>query len=136
MMMRYWGMPVEDAFGNKVTEPLSQGEIDELVSYIRDIYQKKVEEQTDNQSGIDTASLMSEAVAEMKINTQSTKAAAETVGGMDLRKFNGLPSELQTAVQRGAASGVSGIRVQMDGATVGRLVAPTVSAWIGERSQG
>ena len=135
MMMRYWGMPVEDAFGNKVTEPLSQGEINELVSYIRDIYQKKVEEQTDNQSGIDTASLMSEAVAEMKINTQSTKAAAETVGGMDLRKFNGLPSELQAAVQRGAASGVSGIRVQMDGATVGRLVAPTVSAWIGERSQ-
>ena len=135
MMMRYWGMPVEDAFGNKVTEPLSQGEIDELVTYIRDIYQKKVEEQTQNQDNMDTATLMSDAVAEMKVNTQSTKTASETVAGMDIKKFNGLPAELQTAAQRGTAAGVSGIRVYLDGATVGRLVAPYVNASFGAMAQ-
>lgn len=135
MMMRYWGMPVEDAYGNKVTEPLSQGEIDELVAYIRDIYQKKVEEQTQNQDNMDTATLMSDAVAEMKVNTQSTKTASETVAGMDIKKFNGLPAELQTAAQRGTAAGVSGIRVYLDGATVGRLVAPYVNASFGAMAQ-
>ena len=135
MMMRYWGMPVEDAYGNKVTEPLSQGEIDELVTYIRDIYQKKVEEQTQNQENMDTATLMSDAVAEMKVNTQSTKTASETVAGMDIKKFNGLPAELQTAAQRGTAAGVSGIRVYLDGATVGRLVAPYVNASFGSLAQ-
>ena len=135
MMMRYWGMPVEDAYGNKVTEPLSQGEIDELVTYIRDIYQKKVEEQTQNQDNMDTATLMSDAVAEMKVNTQSTKTASETVAGMDIKKFNGLPAELQTAAQRGTAAGVSGIRVYLDGATVGRLVAPYVNASFGAMAQ-
>ena len=43
MMMRYWGMPVEDAYGNKVTEPLSQGEIDELVAYEIEQARKRAE---------------------------------------------------------------------------------------------
>ena len=134
MMMRYWGLPVEDAFGNQVTEPLSQGEIDELVTYIRDIYQQKVQEQLDNRSGMDTGTLMNDAVAEMKTNTDSTKAAADVVSGMDLKKFNGLPAELQLAAMKGTADGVSGIRVYLDGATVGRLVAPYVNQALGQQA--
>ena len=38
---------------------------------------------------------------------------------------------MQSAVASGAASGVSGIKVTLDGTTVGRLVAPVVSEIIG-----
>ena len=48
----------------------------------------------------------------------------------DLSGFRSLPGQMRAAVASGAATGVSGIRVQMDGATVGRLVAPYVSAII------
>lgn len=53
------------------------------------------------------------------------------ITGADLRNFNGLPAAIQTAVASGASSGVSGIKVTLDGATVGRLVAPYVSEIIG-----
>ena len=45
----------------------------------------------------------------------------------DLANFNSLPGQIQKATKEGAAAGVSGIKVTMDGATVGRLVAPYVS---------
>ena len=45
----------------------------------------------------------------------------------DLQGFQSLPASLQTAVQNGASAGVSGIKVVLDGSTVGRLVAPYVS---------
>lgn len=45
----------------------------------------------------------------------------------DLQGFRGLPSQLQIAVQKGAASGVSGLRVEIDGQTAGRILAPYVS---------
>ena len=48
----------------------------------------------------------------------------------DLQGFRGLPANIQTAVQKGAAAGVSGIKVNLDGRTVGELVAPYVSAAI------
>lgn len=93
---------------------------------------------TDNedQSYLNNNDLFSDAVAQLKMNVESGKAVAEKVAGADIKRFNSLPTEIQAAAQRGTAAGVSGIRVQMDGATVGRLVAPTVSAWIGERAQG
>ena len=53
------------------------------------------------------------------------------ITGADLRNFNGLPALMQSAVASGAASGVSGIKVTLDGTTVGRLVAPVVSEIIG-----
>lgn len=92
---------------------------------------------TDNedQSYLNNNDLFSDAVAQLKMNVESGKAVAEKVAGADIKRFNSLPTEIQAAAQRGTAAGVSGIRVQMDGATVGRLVAPTVSAWIGERAQ-
>ena len=48
----------------------------------------------------------------------------------DLQNFRSLPGEMVRAVKEGAANGVSGIRVFMDGTVVGRLVAPTVSRYI------
>ena len=49
------------------------------------------------------------------------------VTSSDLQSFRSLPASMQTAVQNGAASGVSGIKVTLDGYTVGTLVAPYVS---------
>lgn len=54
----------------------------------------------------------------------------ETVTSSDLQGFRSLPGLLQAAVQSGAASGVSGISVSLDGYSVGRLVAPYVSQYI------
>ena len=51
----------------------------------------------------------------------------EGITSGDLANFNSLPAQLQKAAQAGTAAGVSGIRVYMDGASVGRLVAPYVS---------
>ena len=48
----------------------------------------------------------------------------------DLQNFQKLPSGMQRAVEAGARAGVSGIRVDLDGASVGRLVAPYVSEYI------
>ena len=75
--------------------------------------------------------LLNDAVAQLKTNVESGKTVAQTVAGMDIKKFNGLPAELQVAAQRGTAAGVSGIRVYLDGASVGRLVAPYVNAALG-----
>ena len=48
----------------------------------------------------------------------------------DLNNMNNTLSGLGRAVQIGAANGVSGIRVYMDGQAVGRLVTPYVSEYI------
>lgn len=45
----------------------------------------------------------------------------------DLSSFRGLPAEMSKAVASGAAAGVSGITVNLDGQKVGILVAPYVS---------
>lgn len=82
-------------------------------------------------SFLNNEDLLSDAVAQMKTNTESGKTVAEKVAGMDIKKFNGLPAEIQAAAQRGTASGVSGIVVRLDGAAVGRLVAPYVNAYLG-----
>lgn len=58
----------------------------------------------------------------------------EKEGGVtsdDLSALQGLPALIQAATESGAASGVSGIQVQLDGYSVGRLVAPYVSREIG-----
>ena len=82
-------------------------------------------------NGAAVPDLMNEAVAQMRVNVDSGRTVADKVAGMDIRRFNSLPAELQAAAQRGTASGVSGIRVYLDGATVGRMVAPYVDAQLG-----
>ena len=46
-----------------------------------------------------------------------------------------LPGQIERAARDGTARGVNGVRVTMDGYTVGRIVAPYVSAEIGGASQ-
>ena len=48
----------------------------------------------------------------------------------DMADFGKLPGLIQLAVKAGAASGVSGIKVTLDGRTVGQLVAPYASEYI------
>jgi hypothetical protein len=50
--------------------------------------------------------------------------------GQDVRGMTNAVNGLGAAVEAGAAKGVSGIKVTLDGETVGRLVAPYVSAGI------
>ena len=60
-------------------------------------------------------------------NEVNTKNSNNAISGDDLQAFTSLPESLQTAVKTGAAAGVSGIQVTLDGAVVGSLVAPYVS---------
>ena len=80
-----------------------------------------------------TDSVLNDAIAEMKVNTESTQKAADKVAEMDMKKFNSLPANVQDAVRRGAASGVSGIRVYIDGQAAGRLLAPYVNSELGSQ---
>ena len=155
MMMRYWGLPVEDAFGNQTTEPLEGFEVDELVTYIRDIYQRKVEDQLERMKDTDFDSALDNALGAGGMRgvlgglagsflrylnadqwtgggNANTGAGQDGITHTDLANFNNLPALIQRAAQAGTANGVSGIRVYMDGVAVGRLVAPTVSQMIAQ----
>ena len=76
------------------------------------------------------ADMLKEATTELKTNTEAAKVVTEKAAGVDLKTFNALPPEMQKAVAAGAAAGVSGIRVTLDGAAVGRMIAPYVSSLI------
>lgn len=89
----------------------------------------------EDDSFLNNSDLLSQAVQEMKTNTESGKTMADKVAGADFRRFNSLPAEIQAATQRGAASGVSGIVVRLDGNVVGRLVAPYVNSYLGMMAQ-
>jgi hypothetical protein len=62
---------------------------------------------------------------------QSGSADSNGITSSDLANLKGLPAQITTAVENGAAAGaaagVGNIQVQLDGAVVGRLVAPYVS---------
>ena len=117
-----------DALNDKMDE-FVQGVPDDSWKEQEDI-PKEWFQQSSEDLGAST-DLMNDAVAQLKTNVESGKTVAQTVAGMDIKRFNGLPAELQVAAQRGTAAGVSGIRVYLDGATVGRLVAPYVNAALG-----
>jgi len=63
-------------------------------------------------------------------NWQNSSGNNNGITSADLQDFRSLPGNMAAAVQSGAARGVSGIKVVLDGATVGRLVAPYVSETI------
>lgn len=63
-------------------------------------------------------------------NWQNSSGNNNGITSADLQGFRSLPGNMAAAVQSGAARGVSGIKVVLDGATVGRLVAPYVSETI------
>ena len=116
-----------DQFGDFWDTFLEQSDITDLTK-LEDLPEQFTESITGN------AELLSDAVAELKTNVESGKTVADKVAGMDIKKFNGLPADMLQSVQRGAANGVSGIKVYMDGATVGRLVAPYVSSYIAQNA--
>lgn len=58
------------------------------------------------------------------------ESSDDGITGSDLEGFRGLPAGIITAVKKGAAEGVAGIKVSLDGYQVGRLVAPYVSEQI------
>lgn len=60
----------------------------------------------------------------------------DQITSSDLQGFRGLPASIAAAVQAGASSGVSGIRVTLDGYTVGQLIAPYVSQQIATQVGG
>jgi len=53
----------------------------------------------------------------------------------DISGFRGLPAQMLQAVKSGSAAGVSGIKVTLDGRTVGMMVAPYVSEVIAREIQ-
>ena len=61
------------------------------------------------------------------LNPAGGDAGNNGVTAADLQGFREVPAAMQRAVAAGAAAGVSGIQVTMDGRTVGELVAPYVS---------
>ena len=126
MMERYWGI------GEYADQPLNQQEITALVEYLRDIETKKAEEQA-NRS--DTGSIMEDAVAEMKVNTASTEKAAETMGKMDLKRFNQVPGNMETGAERGIRRGINGVKVDIDGRTAGKILAPYINEYLGQNAQ-
>lgn len=68
--------------------------------------------------------------ADLWRNGGSGSGGGEGLTGEDLQGFMGLPAQILAAVKSGASAGVSGIRVSLDGYTVGQLVAPYVSQQI------
>jgi len=64
------------------------------------------------------------------LNPAAGGADNNGVTATDLQGFREVPAAMQKAVQAGAAAGVSGIQVRMDGRAVGELVAPYVSTII------
>ena len=79
---------------------------------------------------LDTENLLSDAISEMKVNTAAAKTAAESVSTMDLKRFNAVPGNVEASAERGVRSGISGLRVTIDGETAGRILAPYVSQYI------
>ena len=121
-LMRYWGE------GEYKDQPLDNGEIQALVEYLRDLETKKLE-------GSDAASLLNDTLAEVKINTESTKAATEKVSEMDVKRFNQVPGNIETSAERGVRRGISGLRVDIDGRTAGKILAPYVNEELGRSAQ-
>ena len=56
----------------------------------------------------------------------------EGLTSSDIQGFVNLPGKMEAAVARGAASGVSGLMINVDGYDVARIVAPMVSQMIAE----
>lgn len=121
-LMRYWGE------GEYKNQPLDNGEIQALVEYLRDLETKKLD-------GSDTASLLNDTLAEVKINTESTKAATEKVSEMDVKRFNQVPGNIETSAERGVRRGISGLLVDIDGRTAGKILAPYVNEELGRSAQ-
>lgn len=104
--------------------------------------QNSWEEETPGESGKALQNLsassegLNDAAAEMRINTEQNKQIVDKIAGVDLKTFNGLPPLMIAAVREGAAAGVSGIQVKIDGRVAGRLLAPFIGEYMAEKAYG
>ena len=154
-LLRYWGDYTEETWPGSgdwrhVDDPLDAGRVDALITYLRETYQRKVEDRLERMKDADFDSALDDALgasgkngligrlsgsflrylnADQWTGGGSTGAGAgqDGITHTDLANFNNLPAQLQQAAMNGTMKGVSGIRVYMDGVAVGHLVAPTVS---------
>ena len=65
---------------------------------------------------------------------QQDPTGGDSLTSQDLQGFRSVPAQMLEAAKNGVASGIRGIRVTLDGRTVGRLVAPEVSRYIAAES--
>ena len=84
----------------------------------------------DPESGIAPGTAFEDIPDDWWRTTGNWNDTGDNITGSDLRTFRGLPASMQSAVQRGAAAGVAGIQVRLDGRAVGEMVAPYVSTII------
>ena len=69
------------------------------------------------------------------LDADSWRNAGNNNGGItsdDLANFRGLPAKVAAAAKLGTAEGISNIKVEIDGYTAGRLLAPYVSEYIAQ----
>lgn len=62
---------------------------------------------------------------------QNMTGGAALPSGGDIQAFRAVPGQMESAVRAAIASGMSGIRVTMDGATVGALILPYINSGLG-----
>ena len=62
---------------------------------------------------------------------QNMTGGAALPSGGDIQAFKAVPGQMENAVRTAIASGMSGIRVTMDGATVGALILPYINTGLG-----
>jgi hypothetical protein len=73
------------------------------------------------------------------LDADSWRNAGNNNGGItsdDLANFRGLPAKVAAAAKLGTAEGISNIKVEIDGYTAGRLLAPYVSEFIAQDYTG
>lgn len=73
------------------------------------------------------------------LDADSWRNAGNNNGGItsdDLASFRGLPAKVAAAAKLGTAEGISNIKVEIDGYTAGRLLAPYVSEFIAQDYTG
>jgi hypothetical protein len=73
------------------------------------------------------------------LDADSWRNAGNNNGGItsdDLANFRGLPAKVAAAAKIGTAEGISNIKVEIDGYTAGRLLAPYVSEFIAQDYTG
>ena len=63
-------------------------------------------------------------------SNQGSLGNQDNISGADLRNFNSLPGLMAAATGEAVGAAVGGIKVELDGATVGYMVAPYVSEFI------
>lgn len=143
LLLRSWGEYTEDttygpempwkqgqyAGQKRVDMPLEGVERMGLLQYLQELYESELRSAagTAGNAGFHFPGMAPWGGLSADTWQRGGSSAQEGIIPGDMESFRGLPGAMQNAIREGAKAGVSGIKVVMDGVTVGRLVAPTVS---------